>query len=113
MDILAVIAATPLGVLVPYITFAISIATALLLLMPAPGATSSPVYATIYNLVHLVANLKSAPGASTVAVKLPPTAAVVLLLSLAGLGLAACTPAQQAQVQQALASPAGQFVDFR
>lgn len=105
MDVIAAIAATPLSVAVPYLTFAISLATALLLLLPAPTTASSPAYVTIFNLVHLIANLKSAPVATAAepakpaATPIPPAAAALLLLLAVG-AVIACTPAQTAQAQQ-------------
>ena len=57
---LSALGAMPVGALVPYLTFAIAVATALLLVLPAPTATSSPIYAAIFNLVHIIANLKTA-----------------------------------------------------
>lgn len=100
VDLLTALAATPVGNLAPYFAYAVAIATVLLLALPAPGATSSAAYATIYNLIHAIANLKSWPGMASIPAKAPPAAGLLLMLGLAGFTLSACTPAQEAQAMK-------------
>lgn len=102
---IAAIAAMPVGNVVPWVTFAIAIATALLLVLPAPTETSGPAYAAVYNLVHVIANLKTAPNTTAPAPPPPPppVAAAAMLLLVGAVTLSACSPAQQAQSQQVIA----------
>ena len=100
---IAAIAAMPIGNVVPWLTCAIAIATALLLVLPAPTEASGPAYAGVYNLVHIIANLKTAPGTATRTPAPPPAAAVAMLLLVGAVTLSACSPAQQAQSQQVIA----------
>ncbi len=62
MDIVSLLAATPYASIIPYITFVIAIATAVLLLLPAPTTASSTVYSVIYGAIHFIGNLKPAPA---------------------------------------------------
>jgi hypothetical protein len=104
-DLITALGSTPLSTLVPYVTSAIAVATALLLLLPAPGAGGWRVYAVSYNVVHLVANLRQAPQISQMQRAETPSHGIsagglLLGLMLAGGMLSACTDAQMAQAQQ-------------
>lgn len=91
MDLVAILASTPLAGVVPYLTFIVTVATAALLMLPAPTTESSTGYKAAYGLVHMVGNLRPQPIAK------PPssTTALFLCAALASLSVAACTPQQQ------------------
>lgn len=108
-DFLAALGATPLSVLVPYLTCTIAGATALLLALPAPSGASPQAYQTFYGLVHVLANLKSpapiapapAPVTVTVAASAPAAPAVASAIALALMfGLTACSATQVATMAQ-------------
>jgi hypothetical protein len=83
--------------------------------LPVPAATSPAWWTALYAGLNWIAgNYGKALNASAPApasVSTAPMKPAIALLLAAGLGmsLAACTPAQNAQVQTALASPAGQL----
>ncbi len=74
MDIVSFIAATPYASIIPYLTFIIAIASAILLMLPVPTTASSSVYVLIYGTLHFIGNLKSAPAALPPAASASPTA---------------------------------------
>ena len=62
MDMVAYLQTTTLAQFAPWVAACIAVATAIMLVLPAPTVASSAVYLTVYNFVHLIANLKAAPG---------------------------------------------------
>ena len=75
MDITTLLASLSLSSIIPYVTALIAIATAILLVLPAPTTASSGVYTVIYGAVHLVANLKPAPAPAAAPAPTPTPAA--------------------------------------
>jgi len=46
------------GQIAPYVSGAITVATVVLALLPPPAAGGNKAYAALYNVVHIIGNLK-------------------------------------------------------
>ncbi|HVZ08477.1 hypothetical protein [Rhodopila sp.] len=79
MDLTNIIAAVPgVGPALPYLASAVSVCSALAVVLPRPNDTSNPAYGAAYKLVNFVAlnfgNARNAAGNAATAVAAAPKA---------------------------------------
>jgi hypothetical protein len=102
MDPIAFLSATPVAGIIPYLTFILAVATAALLVLPAPTPPCSRFYSGFYGTVHLVANLRPAPPAAKPTPTSMPIATLLgCLLAVSLVSACTLTPSQQAAVRVA------------